>query len=283
MAAINYNKVDSGLWTGDSFRALSKMECSGQALWLYLLTCDSRHSSGIFRIGPGTISDDTGWVTERVTETLCETVEQGLIEYDEEARIVRLVKGLQKTPPDNGNHVKNYMRHIESLPNSPLKFKQLRELRDLCEGLGEPFAKPIHERFPEGLPEGYSNPPTTTPTTTKAKTTSTSTTKSKTTEHQTKKMEKSNSEDFEQFWEAYPNKTGKGYSLECWKKKTKGVSIDTILESVEAHKAGKWKGNEQYIPSPSTWINQQRWQDDPNGPKGKDTRGGDEYDLYDSD
>ena len=89
------------------------------------------------------------------------------------------------------------------------------------------------------------------------------------------------SDDFLRYWDAYPRKTGKGEAWKSWQVKTRKVPTDVIIESVERHKKGKWKGQDpKYIPLPATWLNQRRWEDDPDEPKKDDHRGGNDYELY---
>jgi hypothetical protein len=74
---------------------------------------------------------------------------------------------------------------------------------------------------------------------------------------------KASKNDFEVFWSAYPRKVGKGYCKDIWKRKTL-PPIEVILASL--HKAiasHDWqKEDGKYIPNPSTWINQARWEDE---------------------
>jgi len=69
--------------------------------------------------------------------------------------------------------------------------------------------------------------------------------------------------DFEAFWKAYPRKTGKGYCQEIWKRK-KFPAIEIILESLQKSIASAdWqKEGGKFIPNPSTWLNQGRWDDE---------------------
>lgn len=70
---------------------------------------------------------------------------------------------------------------------------------------------------------------------------------------------------FDVFWKSYPNKTGKAYALKCWKKLNPDKELQAkILASVEQQKRGsKWKEDSgRYIPNPSTWLNQGRWDDE---------------------
>lgn len=71
---------------------------------------------------------------------------------------------------------------------------------------------------------------------------------------------------FEEFWTAYPRKQGKGAALKAWQKIHPDAQLhQAIIESVKAHAKNnpQWlKDNGQYIPNPSTWLNQRRWEDE---------------------
>ena len=66
---------------------------------------------------------------------------------------------------------------------------------------------------------------------------------------------------FERFWTVYPKKVGKQDALKAFKKVTE--SIDALIAAVEQQKMSEqWtKDGGQYIPNPSTWLNQGRWED----------------------
>jgi phage replication O-like protein O len=70
---------------------------------------------------------------------------------------------------------------------------------------------------------------------------------------------------FETFWGAYPKKVGKGYAFQCWKKiLSPKPTLEEILQSIDSHRQSlQWKKDGgQYIPNPSTWLNQRRWEDE---------------------
>lgn len=72
------------------------------------------------------------------------------------------------------------------------------------------------------------------------------------------------SEDFDAFWSIYPRKEGKGAAWEAWQKRKKPVpDIDAILPALRrAMSSSQWvKDGGQFIPMPTTWINQRRWED----------------------
>jgi hypothetical protein len=71
---------------------------------------------------------------------------------------------------------------------------------------------------------------------------------------------------FDEFWKAYPRKMGKGLAWASWKK----WSLDTIA-AVVMEGLAKWdiceqwhKDRGQFILLPATWLNQRRWEDEPN-------------------
>ena len=69
--------------------------------------------------------------------------------------------------------------------------------------------------------------------------------------------------DFEIFWKAYPKKVGKKNAERAFLK-LEGVSLDALLRAVEAQKnTRQWQEDGgRYIPNPSTWLNQGRWEDE---------------------
>jgi hypothetical protein len=66
---------------------------------------------------------------------------------------------------------------------------------------------------------------------------------------------------FDAFYSAYPNKPGPAAARKCWTK-IKADEVPAIMVSVERHKATEaWqKENGKYIPLPSTFLNQRRWE-----------------------
>jgi hypothetical protein len=67
---------------------------------------------------------------------------------------------------------------------------------------------------------------------------------------------------FEDFWKLYPKKIGKQAALKSWKKMK--PPVEKCMETLQSQiNSIQWKKeNGQYIPNPSTWINQGRWDDE---------------------
>lgn len=71
-------------------------------------------------------------------------------------------------------------------------------------------------------------------------------------------------EDFELFWKEYPEKIGKSKAFESWKKLStiqKEKSMVQIKLQVENNHFRNKSGID-YIPHPTTWLNQKRWEDE---------------------
>jgi hypothetical protein len=71
---------------------------------------------------------------------------------------------------------------------------------------------------------------------------------------------------FDKFWATYPKQVDKGKTLTAWNKlcaKDDRPTWRIIRLAINRQKkTARWQ-NHQYIPNPSTWINESRWLDDP--------------------
>ena len=79
---------------------------------------------------------------------------------------------------------------------------------------------------------------------------------------------------FGEFWGLYPKKQGKGAAEKAYAKIKPDRELHMmILNAVTLQKqSAQWrKDNGQYIPNPATWLNQRRWEDDPQGGKPQGT------------
>ena len=82
-----------------------------------------------------------------------------------------------------------------------------------------------------------------------------------------KEKEKEKETAFAHFWQIYPRKVGKKAARKAWDKAKDKPPLEKLLESVEAHKATEqWQeGGGRFVPHPATWLNQGRWEDEPDG------------------
>ena len=70
---------------------------------------------------------------------------------------------------------------------------------------------------------------------------------------------------FEDFWKEYPKKVGKADARKAWAKVKPSQSlVAKMMETLRRAKTSdQWtRDNGRFVPNPSTWLNQGRWEDD---------------------
>lgn len=70
---------------------------------------------------------------------------------------------------------------------------------------------------------------------------------------------------FAEFWEEYPRKVGKPKAKHAFMKAVKDQqTFDALMDGLKRYKqTGQWnRDNGEFIPHPTTWLNQRRWEDD---------------------
>ena len=73
---------------------------------------------------------------------------------------------------------------------------------------------------------------------------------------------------FDAFWEVYPRKVGKGEARKAFKKLPKSVYPFLVPAVERQKKTRQWQEEKgRFVPNPSTWLNQGRWEDDAEGAK----------------
>lgn len=74
-------------------------------------------------------------------------------------------------------------------------------------------------------------------------------------------------EDFKRFWEIYPRRAGKGAACASFIKAKKRAKVETIIAGAERLRDDPNLPEGSLIAHPSTWLNQDRWEDDPMPPR----------------
>lgn len=90
-----------------------------------------------------------------------------------------------------------------------------------------------------------------------------------TTNHQPKEKkedDKSSSEDgFEEFYRAYPRRAGKGAARKAYGKAIRQIGPAELLAATRRYAKAVVGVDPKFIPHPSTWLNGERWGDEPGG------------------
>jgi hypothetical protein len=67
--------------------------------------------------------------------------------------------------------------------------------------------------------------------------------------------------DFEAFWQRYPRKVARGQARRAFAAALRKTSLAEMLRALDRT---RWPDDPRFIPHPATWLNGERWADDPN-------------------
>jgi hypothetical protein len=148
VAENRYRKIEVRMWGDEKFRALSPIDPSGQALWVFLLT--GPHTGpipGLFRAGRAGIAEELGWSQEAFDEAFQEAFRLGMVEADWKARVVFIPNAIKCNPPQSPNVVTGWAGEWQLIPECELKRKAYRVLKSAVYEHGEAFAKAFDKAF----------------------------------------------------------------------------------------------------------------------------------------
>lgn len=78
---------------------------------------------------------------------------------------------------------------------------------------------------------------------------------------------------FGRFWDVYPLKVKKGYARQCWDRAVKRATPERIIRGARRY-AEDPNRSDAYTAHPSSWLNQDRWDDAPLPPRPEQVRRG---------
>lgn len=171
MTRRRYSLVTRGMWSDAKFLGLSGPEPNAQTLWIYLLTGEVQGPiPGLFRAGLGTLADGLGWEAGKTRRALQELEDAGLLERSQRPPLVWLPKAVTHNPPASPNVVKSWGSAFRELPETDLREKAIRGIRERLQGeaflrafdatfpdLGKPSGKPLPKPSPKPLPKTSPN------------------------------------------------------------------------------------------------------------------------------
>lgn len=69
--------------------------------------------------------------------------------------------------------------------------------------------------------------------------------------------------DFDAFWATYPQRIGKRAAATAWDRATRRAPPDEILAGLNRALPELLRREPKFVPNPATWLNQDRWADEP--------------------
>jgi hypothetical protein len=124
--------INPKMWDDKHFVALPTDQA--KLLWCYLLTGNNDGVPGLIRGGPGTFADAMRWDRAVTVAALDELLKATFIEYDLEARLLRVPGAPKYRGCGNANVLKGWLRRWREVPESPLKYSHVESIRAAAEG-----------------------------------------------------------------------------------------------------------------------------------------------------
>lgn len=253
-----YRKIDVRLWGDEKFLALSGLEPSGKALWIYFLTSPNTNSiPGLFRAGEAAMAEELGWPLKGFREAFAELFREGLANADWKARLVWLPNAIKYNRPDNPNVVTSWSVSWDELPECKLKCLAYETLKLFVEPLGEGFAKAFAKACPNRMPNKEQEQEQE---------------KEQETPHAPRRGDSISSakvkEEFDRLWRVSKRKEGPDTALRAFTKYRKDGTmppVDEVIAVLESLQASEdWtKDGRKYQPHLATWLNRGGWKEEP--------------------
>ena len=260
----SYGIIHTSFYTSETTRRLSDRAFR---LAVYLISGPHTSMIGCFYLPGGYVCEDLGWSSETLSEGFRELLAKGFVTRDERLNWVFIRNFLKWNGPENPNQAKGMVKAFERVPDAfAAKSELAKRLNEqLAKFPGckvEPFGNPC-ETVPEGYRNTESESETYTPLPPKGGSVGSSSTKPT----KTKKTKADPEADprFAEFWAAWPKKVAKPTAARAFAKVDPSPELlAKILAAVAAQRrTEKWlKDSGEYIPHPSSWLNQRRWEDE---------------------
>ena len=243
-----FRKIDPRIWNDAKFRALSD---HGKLAFLMLLTHPSMTSLGAMRGTIGGLAEELGWSAEAFREAFQEALSKGMVEHDQKACLIAVPNFVKYNAPESPNVVRAWLGALDLLPECELKTRVVARARGFAEGMGKGFLEAFAEAFAKAMPNKEPEPEP----------------KKKNTPKPPRSSAGADSlpDGFEQFWAAYPAKKAKPAAVKAWAKLHPDEQMQAeILAAIERERRSEqWtRDGGRFIPHPTTWLNQRRWEDE---------------------
>lgn len=266
----HYRKIDTRIWNDEKFRSLSD---EGQLVFLFVLTHPNLLPFGAMRATVAGLAAERHWTAERFGERFGECLSNGLLAYDEMASMITIPNFLKYNSPANPNVVSGWSKFVDLLPECPLKDVTLYRVKLFVEQLGERYAKALPEPFANGMPNREHKHKHKH----KHKQQQENATSARRVNSDQKQRMRAvetlldESSVFAIFWKSYPRKVGKAAAAKAHAAAVKRLTLagfdraaaEARLQAACEAFAASDKGRGAFCPHPSTWLNQGRYDDDP--------------------
>ena len=145
-----YRKVDVRIWGDSTFRRLSPLRPSGQALWIILLIGkQTKLIPGLCSIGFNAFAEQLKWSSEDFDSAWTEVAGHDLARADWHAQVVWVPNAIRYNEPRNPNIVTGWAAEWDEIPECKLKKDAHKVLSVYMESRGKSFADAFERACPE--------------------------------------------------------------------------------------------------------------------------------------
>jgi len=267
-----YRKIDLRIWGDQKFRTLTPIPPCGQGLWIYLLTSPlTTNIAGVFRAGEAALAEDLRWPLKAFRRHYLEIAGRGMVKADWSGPLVWVPKAIYYSEPESPNVIRSWRPTWDEIPECPMKLEIHAYMKAFAEALGEGFAK--------AFGEGCSRPPIER---------SISDQKGPSF-YQEQEQDQEQDQipptappgghangnglaaagEFREWYLAYPVHTAPRRAERAYRgARKRGATREELLEAVARQKAERveLQAAMEFVPrwpDPATWLNGDRWQDEP--------------------
>ena len=258
--ARKYAQVKVSIWIDDDFLLLSD---SAQALYFRLLTAPKLSFCGVCDWRPKRLALLASGLTEKKVITAAEELaEAGYVVFDDEAEEILIRSfirhdGVLQSPNLATALASDYadthsvklrrviLHELVRLHTDQPDLKGWTNVSELLEQGLKVATDTLPETLPDTLPE-RGHEPLTPPTPLSLLPSPTSVTVE---------------EDFDIWYSIYPKKVGRPVALKSYKTARKKASKEALADGARVM-AKAYANDKTYCPNPSTWLNQERWNDE---------------------
>lgn len=238
-----YRKLYPAFWRDEKVNQLNAFE---KLMAAYLLTGPQTNRIGLYRLSEFDVQVDLALSRPQVGRLLVSVTKKLGWERDLSTRILFIQSWWEWNEPEGPNQFKACLKDLAGLPRCPITLKFLNNDAFLTNAAFREMLRNVLETFLKGSPIQEQEP--------------------NQTKQGTKQRTKPEGVDalFEKFWQAYPRKEAKLKALESFGRLVPTEALlQSIIGDLERRKGSHdWKKSDgQYIPHPTTYLNQRRWED----------------------
>ncbi len=249
-----FTRVYREIWDDPDFYQLTEI---GKLVYLYLITTPIGSQFGIFKAGFASLHEASRLPEKSFRKGFQETSAKGFVKYSKEHLLVWIPRYVPRNPPNNPKVIMGWGNAWNQLPDCELKTESYFSILKFIQGFNADWVKHFESSFERPI-ERATESSIDSPSEHTVQCSEFSVQNSVFRETQSAGAR---GDDFELFWSSYPKKSDKKKARASWKKSKTLPSIEVILEALEKQKqSDQWQRG--IIPLPTTWINNDRWEDE---------------------